>query len=236
MTIPPIRRLTAIVAAGALITLVGCGGDKPDTAAQGIHPAERGPVNAAGQATCVYIEDDDECEDSGVDRANWFQAPADEPQPVAGSDMSFLTSVWLFHLMYMPWFSSPAYVNRYVDSDRRDRYTTRVDTTKGRYADRINAAKANARYKDGTGAIVTGDKANPERFRPPAANNGGDRGRKVCNVLVWSLGRFAPPPAPPKPAAPAPPARQAPPAQKAPDKAPPVGGDRGKGGAGIGGC
>jgi hypothetical protein len=170
-------------------TLAACGSNDDDS----IGPSTRGPQNNAGQATCVYIDSPAECKDSGVPEERWYRAPTEEPPRAAAGDStgSFLMQLFLFQMVYSRWFSSPAYVNRYVVIEHRDAYRTSRTAFDQRYADQERASSRQATYLTGSGKTVTGDEVDPKRFGPAAPKNaGGDRGKKLCNAfIVDSLSR-----------------------------------------------
>lgn len=231
------RRIPALLAAGALlsVTLTGCG-DKGDDQ---LAPTTRGPTNVSGQSTCVYIDSPAECKDSDVPEERWFKAPDQEPVRTAGSNQDagdFLLAMWAFHLMYSPWFSSPAYINHYVVVEHRTVYRSNVTAFNRTYASQERSYASRATYRTSTGNTVTGDKAATKQFqapppKPAPKNNGGDRGAAVkpCSFLIAVISKGGgssggrsggsvsrPRPAPAKPA--------------------PVGGDRGQGGGSQHGC
>jgi len=215
-------RLAAVLAAAVLGSslLAGCGNDSDNT----LTPATRGPVNVSGQSTCVYIEVPAECEDSGVPSDRWFKAPDEQP-PASnrgfhddGHD-DLLYQMFMFHVIYSAFYSSPYYVDHYVPVTYRDGYTKRNTAFGTRYQTQIRDNRSKATYRTASGKTVPGSKVDPKRFAPPK-NAGGDRG-KMCKVLVLEVRA---------PGVPKPPAPKAP----APNKG--GGGDRGKGGGAQHGC
>lgn len=224
------KKLIALAVAGALAVcgLTACGSDD-DTVA----PSARGPANVSGQSTCVYIEAADECKDSGVPVERWFQAPAEQPAASnAGfhddGTSTFLMQVFMWHVIYSTWFSSPAYYDRYVPTSYRTAYVQHNTTFITHYSTQIKQNSGKASYRNSKGKPVPANKVNAKKFAPPR-NNGGDRGTN-CNAIVLDLtlhGPRIPRPPAPKPKAPAP---------NAPRKAPGNGGDRGNGGKAQHGC
>src|ERR1700755_1483399 len=102
-------RITALALAVCL-TLAGCGSGGDDS----MSPASRGPANVSGQSTCVYIDSPAECKDSDVPEERWFQAPAEQPPQGSYPNSSFMQDLFMFHVLYSAWFSSPYYIDHYV--------------------------------------------------------------------------------------------------------------------------
>lgn len=217
------KRLTALTASAVLVlaTLTACGSSDDN-----LTPSARGPQNVSGQSTCVWIDSPAECQDSGVPPERWFQSP--QTQPAASNagfhDDDFLMQLFMWHVIYSDWFSSPGYYDRYVPVARRTVYVTHVTTFNATYHVQEQSARSRATYRTSSGKTVTGNKVDPKKFAPPK-NNGGDR-TKTCNLFGLEL---LSPPKPPVP-------RPARPAVPAPKKNTGVGGDRNKGGANQHGC
>lgn len=131
--------------------------------------------------------------------------------------------LFMWHVIYSDWYSSPGYYDRYVPVARRTVYVTHVTTFNTTYHNVEVQNRSRATYRTSSGKTVPGNNVNTKKFAPPK-NNGGDR-TKVCNQFGLEL-QAPRPPAPPRPARPVAP----------PKKNPGVGGDRGKGGANQHGC
>jgi hypothetical protein len=220
-----VKKVATLALSGALALgcLTACGGDD-DT----ITPSARGPANVSGQSTCVYIEAPEECKDSGVPVERWFLAPAEQPAASnAGfhddGTSSFLMQVFMWHVIYSTWFSSPAYYDHYVPASYRTVYVQHNTTFINHYSTQIKQNSGKASYRNSKGKPVPANKVNPKKFAPPK-NNGGDRG-KTCNAIVLDLRLHAP--SVPKPPAPKP---------NAPKNNKGGGGDRGRGGKAQHGC
>jgi hypothetical protein len=236
------KKLIALTVTGALALggVTACGSHDDDTVA----PSARGPANVSGQSTCVYIEVPEECRDSDVPVERWFQAPAEQPAANnAGfhddGTSSFLMQVFMWHVIYSTWFSSPYYVDRYVPRNYRTVYVQHNTTFVNHYSMQIKRNSGKASYRNSKGKAVPANKVDPKKFAPPR-NSGGDRGTN-CDAISLSLVlhdlRTPKPKAPaPKPKAPAPkPKASASPTASA-SKASGNGGDRGNGGRAQHGC
>lgn len=172
----PVMGLVAFLGAAAIV-LTACGSNNQtdDT----YRPTSYGPV-IAGQPSCAYWETRDECKDSGIDPANWFQMPREQPANYRENDTSdTLSQLFLFHLIYSSWFSSPGYVNTYVPASNRNTYTSTINNYDKSYGSRAKSYASKAQYRNTSGKVVTGDKVDPKKLGT-TAKNGGDRGKSGC--------------------------------------------------------
>lgn len=215
-----IRTPVAVLLAATLaIALAACGDDDG-----GLRPDTRGPVNVSGQSTCVYIESPAECDDSGVPAERWFQAPNDQPEQRGSDHSSFLMDLWMWHIIYSSFYSSPYYIDNRVPATTRTVYVQHVHTFDGRYASQIKTYQPRGKYRTNSGKTVPYSKVNQKKFSAPK-NNGGDRS-KTCGFLI--AGELLAPPKPPAPKVNNP--------KPAAPKNNGVGGDRNNGGKNQHGC
>lgn len=180
----PAARSAALVAGTAVLVgaLTACS-DTDDS----LRPSAYGPT-VAGHASCAYVVSAQECADSGVPAMYWYQMPTQEPAHYHERDTSdWLSMLFLWHLMFEPWYASPAYYGTYVPTRYRSTYITRhVTTFETTYRTTIDAESKKATYKTASGKTVTGNKVNPRRFSTP--NNGGDRHRTgACDAFTLDL-------------------------------------------------
>lgn len=210
--------IAVLLAAALTLSAAACGND------DGVQPNTRGPVNVSGQSTCVYIESPAECDDSGVPAERWFQAPTDQPEQRASDHSSFLMDLWMWHIIYSTFYSSPYYIDNRVPVASRTVYVEHVHTFDSRYAPQIKTNQAKGTYRTRSGKTVPFSKVKQKKFSAPK-NNGGDRS-KTCGFLIAGELRATAKPAQPKPAQPKP----------ATPKNNGVGGDRNNGGKNQHGC
>lgn len=192
------RLARAFAATALLIPLLAACGGSDDVAYV--------PAAFGEDGKCYYVEDADEVRvlrDDDLCERSWTPTPA--------------PPYWLF--LYMPYFSSPAYYDRYVPAQRRSGWQTRSTTFTQQNKTQIDAAQKTAKYRGSDGKTYTGAKVKPGQFG--SGNKGFGNGTRKCSLGHGDgriiLGATAPRPPAPRPA----PAR--PNTNKAPAKAPGAG-------------
>lgn len=90
-----------------------------------------------------------------------------------------------WHLMYAPYYSSPAYYGTFVPASRRTTYITVQKTYVNTHQSQIKSAVKSAKYKDAkTGKTVPGSKFGTRTFTGGTGRGGfgSGSGRKTCSL------------------------------------------------------
>ena len=167
-------RISVLLASMALIAsaLTACGSSPSDE--ESFRPSSFGPT-IAGHPSCAYIEVREECKQSGVDPAYWYQMPRTQPANYNQNDTSdVLSALFLYHMIYSSWYSSPGYYDRYVPQASRKTYITNVRNYDSKYGAQEKAYSSRASYKSPSGTVVKGDKLDVTKLGT-TKNNGGSR-------------------------------------------------------------
>jgi hypothetical protein len=126
-------------------------------------------------ATCVYVVDPAECANSGVPANYWYQMPPYQPVHFDDTGADIWSAMFLWHLMYAPWYASPAYYNTYVPTRYRATYVTQhVTVFDNRYRSMEDRYASRAIYRSGSGKTVTGNKLDRTKLSTQI-NTGGNR-------------------------------------------------------------
>lgn len=145
----------------AALGLTGCGGGQPVAYA---------PTAYGVSGQCYYLDDPAEAialQNAGLCPHTW--APTLMPL--------------LWHQMYYPYYSSPAYYGTYVIASHRTVYVSHQTTFQHTYASQIKTESSKAKYKGSDGKTYTGNKIKPGKF-----SNGkkGFGGGKKCGLAPLS--------------------------------------------------
>lgn len=206
------KRLAIILGVCMATTVLGaCGDDKKEAVAY--RPIAYGQNNQ-----CYYVSDPAEAQllmDQGLCQRSWVP--------------TVMPIVW--HQMYYPYYSSPAYYGAYVPAAARTVYIERERSWGTQNKTAINREAKKATYQGSNGKTVTANKIGVAKYG--AGNRFGPTGTKFGggsrNATTPTPGSPIKPdatPAPitgkaPAPKAPAPKATPAPPVPKAPRVSPP---------------
>lgn len=154
------KRIKMLLVAGLLLGagLTACGGDDDKVAYR--------PVSFGADGHCYYVHDQAEVvelQNAGLCERSW--APMLIPQPV--------------HMMYFPYYSSPAYYGAYVPPATRTVFIERQRSFGEQHRTQIATAAKKATYLGSNGKKVAADKigaakyGSGARFGPPGTKFGG---------------------------------------------------------------
>lgn len=177
MSRKPTRTLIASVALSGLAFggLTACGASDDDFG--GKVPA--GYLSIGGETYCGFLVDRDECSDSGIDPAHWVQMPASEPVDHSRSDYDLMAAMYKWHLMYGPYYDSPAYYNRYIPESQRATYTNVYVTG----FTKANQAQLKTYASKNPSDAIPGAKVAPPAKPFNTKNDGGNRnGTRNCGM------------------------------------------------------
>lgn len=168
--------IVALMLAIVGLSLSACSSGNSGYTDDGYTMTAYGPT-VNGVAYCGYVISPAEC--AGRPGMPYLMPTSYSYYP---GDTSLAAQLFLWHLTYHSYYSSPTYYNSRVPVSYRTTYVTNYVTPfDHRYSSMEHSYQSKATYRNSSGRTVTGDRITSTQLNPPR-NNGGNSGTKTCGM------------------------------------------------------